>query len=55
MMKVFFLGAWLAAAVLIGVGWTTTGSPSVGMCVWFGATFAGWAVLALAGKDGRGA
>jgi hypothetical protein len=54
-MRGFFLGAWLAAAAIIGYDWAANGTPGVAMCVWFGATFAGWCVMVLAGDGARGA
>lgn len=52
-MRSFFLGAWLTAAAIIGYEWEANGTPGVAMLVWFGATFAGWCVMVLAGTGSR--
>lgn len=52
-MKGFLLGAWMGAAIVIAIGNAVNGGINLGMVAWGVATFAGWAVLVLAGSNGR--
>ena len=52
-MKGFLLGAWMSAALVIAIDNEINGGINLGIAAWGIATFAGWAVLVLAGGNGR--
>lgn len=50
-MKLFFIGAWISAAVLIAISSVIDGEIPLRLVIWGAATFAGWTMLVLAGRN----
>ena len=52
-MKGFLLGAWLGSAMMIAIVNAISGEINFGIAAWGISTFAGWAVLVFAGRNGH--